>query len=200
MANSLFLLPTFALLFLTTVLARDPNLVVDFIGPNVSTGFPGRYFTYTGLRGGAPPPAHGIGHKGVKSDEFPALDGMGVSMELVEFAPGAVNGPHTHPRGSELLFVLEGGLTVGTTDSRGKLYKNDLQKYDVFLFPEGLPHYEANLNKGEKAVVVMMFGSADAGFVSLAQSLFGSGISDEVLMKTLKVSAETIQELKDAQK
>ncbi|KAK3037461.1 hypothetical protein RJ639_031955 [Escallonia herrerae] len=93
---------------------------------------------------------------------------MGVSMELAELAPGAVNRPHTHPRGSELLFVLEGALSVGTTDSRGKLYKNDLHKYDVFLFPEELPHYEANLNKAE------------------------------VLMKTFKVSAETIQELKDA--
>ncbi|KAK3018993.1 hypothetical protein RJ639_003412 [Escallonia herrerae] len=124
---------TFALLFLATVLARDPNLVIDFVGPNVSTAFPGSYFTYTGLRGGAPPPAH------------------------------------------------------GTTDSSGQLYKNVLQKYDVFLFPEGLPHYEANLIKGEKEVVVMMFGSADAGFVSLAQSLFGSGISDEVLVKTLKI-------------
>ncbi|KAF8395177.1 hypothetical protein HHK36_019119 [Tetracentron sinense] len=130
--------------------------------------------------------------KSVSVKDFPVLNGMGVSMELLEFAPRAVNLPHTHPRGTEIFFVVDGSLTVGTTDSNGKLYKNVLQKGDVFVFPKGMPHYQANFDKTNKAVVVSAFGSSNSGTVSLPKKLCGSNIPNEVLTKAFKISADTL--------
>ncbi|KAA8516369.1 hypothetical protein F0562_016662 [Nyssa sinensis] len=201
MANSLALFATFALLFFTTVQAADPELTTDFSIPDGTeeSKVDGVFFTYTGLRGGAPSSTTGLGHKSVSVKDFPALNGLGVSLELLEFAPGAVNVPHTHPRGGEIVFVVDGSVTVGTVDSNGKLYKNVLQKGDVFVFPKGLPHYQANFDKNNKAVVVSAFGSSNAGTVSLPKNLFGSSIPDEVLTKAFKISADTIQQLRTAQ-
>ncbi|XP_057972772.1 germin-like protein 9-3 [Malania oleifera] len=202
MAKSLNLSAAFALLFLAaTVRAGDPELISDFAVPEGVDGskLDGVFFTYTGLRGRAPSSSVGLGRKSVSVKEFPALGGMGLSMELLEFAPGAVNVPHVHPRGGEILFVLDGALTVGTVDTTGKLYKNDLQKGDVFVFPKGLAHYQANFDKSNKALVISAFGSSNAGELSLPKSLFGSSVPDEVLTKAFKVSADTVQQLKSGQ-
>ncbi|XP_042489831.1 germin-like protein 9-3 [Macadamia integrifolia] len=121
---------------------------------------------------------------------------MGVSMELLEFQPASVNVPHTHPRGAEILFVVDGVLTVGSTDSNGKLYKNVLQKGDVFVFPKGFPQCQANFDKTNKAVAVSAFASSNAGTVSLPKNPFGSNIPDDVLTKAFKISADTLQQLK----
>ncbi|ERN12013.1 hypothetical protein AMTRI_Chr08g202830 [Amborella trichopoda] len=190
-----------SLLSLTVVHAADPELLSDFAVPDGldESKFDGSFFTYTGLRGGAPSSTNTVGRKPVSVRDFPALKGTGLSLELLEFAPGSVNVPHTHPRGAELLFVTDGALTVGSTDSNGKLYRNVLQKGDVFVFPKGLPHYQANLDKANKAVVVSAFSSADAGTVSLPKSLFGSSVPDEVLTRAFKVSPETVQQLRAGQ-
>ncbi|KAF8397398.1 hypothetical protein HHK36_016311 [Tetracentron sinense] len=201
MAKSIVILAVLALLFVDQIHAADPDLVSDFAVPDGvdESKLDGVFFTYTGLRGGAPSSNNGVGRKTVSVRDFPALNGMGVSMELLEFAPGAVNVPHTHPRGGEIFFVVEGALTVGTTDSNGKLYKNVLQKGDVFVFPKGLPHYQANFDKTNKATVVSAFASSNAGTVSLPKNLFGSNIPNEVLTKAFKISAGNLQQLKTSQ-
>ncbi|KAK9290076.1 hypothetical protein L1049_008240 [Liquidambar formosana] len=175
--------------------ASDPETINDFTIPNGvdESKLDGVFFTYTGLRGGAPASNTCLGHKTVTVKDFPALDDAGVSLELLEFQAGAVNVPHTHPRGAEIFFVVDGALTVGSTDSNGKLYKNMLQKGDVFVFPKGLPHYQANFDKTNKAVAVSAFASSNAGTVSLPKSLFGSNIGDDVLTKAFKISADNLQ-------
>ncbi|KAH9319450.1 hypothetical protein KI387_021219, partial [Taxus chinensis] len=42
--------------------------------------------------------------------KFTGLNTLGVSMGHVDFRPGGVNPPHTHPRATEISFVLEGTL------------------------------------------------------------------------------------------
>ncbi|KAL7265393.1 hypothetical protein ACSBR1_003209 [Camellia fascicularis] len=197
MSHSLAILTTLALLLITHSQASDPETVSDFNVPNGAdeSKLDGVFFTYTGLRGGAASTSSttGLGRKSVTVQDFAALDGMGVSMELME--------------GAEILFVVDGSLTVGTTDSNGKLYKNVLQKGigipsekgDVFVFPKGLPHYQANFDKTNKAVAVAAFGSSNAGTVSLPKSLFGSNIDNEVLTKAFKISADNLQQLRAGQ-
>ncbi|XP_043699278.1 germin-like protein 9-3 [Telopea speciosissima] len=200
MAKSVFVFAALAFIFIVIVDASDPELVSDFSIPDGTdeSKLDGVFFTYTGLRGGAASSSssNGFGRKAVTVSNFPALDGTGVSMELLEFQTGAVNVPHTHPRGAEILFVVDGALTVGTTDSNGKLYKNVLQKGDVYVFPKGLPHYQANFDKTNKAVAVSAFASSNAGTVNLPKNLFGSSIPDDVLTKAFKISADTLQQLK----
>ncbi|XP_058099916.1 putative germin-like protein 9-2 [Magnolia sinica] len=76
--------------------------------------------------------------------DFPTLNGIGVLMGLLEFPERAVNVPHAHLRGAEILFVVDNALTVRLMDRKGMLRKNVLQKGYVFVF---LPHYQqANPN------------------------------------------------------
>jgi hypothetical protein len=42
---------------------------------------------------------------------------------LITFGPGSINPHHLHPRGTELLYLIEGDLTVGVIDSNNTLFE-----------------------------------------------------------------------------
>ncbi|KAG0604265.1 hypothetical protein M758_10G157900 [Ceratodon purpureus] len=178
--------------------ASDPELTTDFFlpaGTNKST-ITGDYFTDQSLRSGAglaPPAKFAI--KRVNSESFPALTGLGVSTALLEYLPGGINTLHTHPRGTEALTVLKGTLTVGLIDSTNKLYTKVLKKYDVFVFPKGLVHYQINLSK-HTVIAYAAFSSSNPGTISLPANLFGSAIADVVLQTAFKVPLSVIDELR----
>ncbi|WRX25371.1 Cupin 1 - like 10 [Theobroma cacao] len=47
----------------------------------------------------------------VNVDQIPGLNTLGISLVRIDYAPnGGLNPPHTHPRGTEILVVLEGTL------------------------------------------------------------------------------------------
>nr|CAD1818489.1 unnamed protein product [Ananas comosus var. bracteatus] len=45
---------------------------------------------------------------------FPGLNTLGLSMNRVDLVPGGVNPLHSHPRATELGFILQGEFNVGT--------------------------------------------------------------------------------------
>lgn len=45
--------------------------------------------------------------------EFPGLNTLGMSIARVDYAPHGLNPPHSHPRASEILMVMEGELLTG---------------------------------------------------------------------------------------
>ncbi|KAI4965939.1 hypothetical protein ZWY2020_047367 [Hordeum vulgare] len=55
-------------------------------------------------------------------EKVPGLNTLGVSMSRVDYAPWGTNPPHTHPRASEILFVVDGSLDVGFVTSSGKFF------------------------------------------------------------------------------
>eukprot|EP00249_Psilotum_nudum_P015280 c25241_g1_i1 orf=458-1081(+) len=177
--------------------ASDPELLSDFAVPagmNASL-INGDFFTFTGFRGGVNPPAGKFKPILAFVNAFPALQGLGVSMALLEFQPNSINPPHTHPRGTELLYVIDGALNVGFVDTTNKLYTQKLQKGDVFVFPEGLIHFQQNYNSYEKAQALAAFSSASPGLVSTPVTLFGSGISSDVLEKAFQLDSSTLENL-----
>jgi oxalate decarboxylase/phosphoglucose isomerase-like protein (cupin superfamily) len=183
------------------VSASDPELTTDFFVPegvNAST-ITGDYFTSTILRNGTglvPPAKFAI--RRVNSENFPALTGLGISSALLEYLPGGINTLHTHPRGTELLYVLKGTLHVGLVDSANKLYVQVLEKRDLFVFPKGLVHYQINL--GNKTVYAYAaFSSSNPGTISLPANIFASGIEDYVLEAAFKVNQTIIDTLQAAQ-
>ncbi|KAK3419092.1 hypothetical protein EUGRSUZ_H04819 [Eucalyptus grandis] len=176
--------------------AGDPDILTDFVAPN-GTNVDGNFFTYTGMRslmGFNPPTTFTVTKASLK--EFPALDGQSVSFAVLEFPPGSVNPPHTHPRGSELLFLIYGSLEVGFVDTTNKLFTQTLQTGDMFIFPKGLVHYQYNFNQTDFAVAVSAFGSASAGTVSVPVTVFGTNIDDGILAKSFNTNVSTIQALK----
>ncbi|XP_039168329.1 putative germin-like protein 2-1 [Eucalyptus grandis] len=130
--------------------------------------------------------------------QFPGLNTLGISMARIDIAPWGINPPHTHPRASEILLVLEGTLEVGfiTSNPDNRLISKILQKGDVFVFPQGLIHYQRNTGFGN-AVAIAALGSENPGVITIANVVFGSmpDISVDILAKAFKVDKTVVGQI-----
>ena len=138
----------------------------------------------------------------VNVNQIPGLNTLGISLARVDFAPYGLNPPHTHPRATEVLVVLEGTLLVGFVTSnpppnmKNKLFTKVLNPGDVFVFPEGLIHFQFNTGK-TKAVAFAGLSSQNPGVITIANAVFGSDppISIDVLTKAFQVDNNVIKHL-----
>ncbi|KAJ1698092.1 hypothetical protein LUZ63_006604 [Rhynchospora breviuscula] len=127
--------------------------------------------------------------------QIAGLNTLGISLARIGFAPNGLNPPHTHPRATEILVVLEGTLSVGfvTSNPDNKLFAKILQKGDVFVFPEGLIHFQFN-NGLVPAVALAGLSSQNPGVITIANAVFGSKppISDDILAKAFMLDKKTV--------
>ncbi|KAK1663887.1 hypothetical protein QYE76_052046 [Lolium multiflorum] len=127
---------------------------------------------------------------------IPGLNTLGISLARIDYAPLGENPPHTHPRATEILTVLEGTLYVGfvTSNPENKFLSKVLNKGDVFVFPEGLIHFQFNPNPYKPAVAIAALSSQNPGAITIANAVFGSKplISDDVLAKAFQVDKKTV--------
>ncbi|KAF8376742.1 hypothetical protein HHK36_031587 [Tetracentron sinense] len=130
--------------------------------------------------------------------QIAGLNTLGVSLARIDFAPYGLNPPHTHPRATEILTVLEGTLYVGfvTSNPENRLITKVLNKGDVFVFPIGLIHFQFNTGH-TNAVAISGFSSQNPGVITIANSVFGSKppISDDVLAKAFQVEKNVVDYL-----
>ncbi|XP_048135012.1 germin-like protein subfamily 1 member 7 isoform X2 [Rhodamnia argentea] len=132
-------------------------------------------------------------------DQFPGLNTLSISMARIDFAPGGLNPPHTHPRGTEILVVAEGTLLVGFVTSNqlnNTLLTKVLYKGDVFVFPISLIHFQLNIGKAP-ALAFASLSSQNPGVITIANAVFGSKppISVDVLTKAFQVDKKVIDYL-----
>ncbi|KAI4338614.1 hypothetical protein MLD38_023651 [Melastoma candidum] len=132
-------------------------------------------------------------------DQFPGINTLGISMARLDFAANGLNPPHTHPRGTEILVVIEGTLYVGFVTSNqlnNKLFTKILYPGDVFVFPIGLIHFQFNVGK-TNAVAFAGLSSQNPGVITIANSVFGAKppISDDVLAKAFQVDKKVVDAL-----
>ncbi|KAG6546561.1 hypothetical protein Mapa_012110 [Marchantia paleacea] len=178
--------------------SADPEEIFDFAPPPNGATPDGSYFTFTKLRSIV---ANHGGFANVTAANvvgFPALSGLGVSNALLVFPPGSVNVPHTHPRGTETLFVIEGELDVGLIDTSApvpRLFTQKLKKDDIFVFPRGLVHFQINKSKYKTVRAYASFSSTNPGLGILPRALFGVNIDMDVLTKSFQVSPDIIKQL-----
>ncbi|CAI0433636.1 unnamed protein product [Linum tenue] len=109
---------------------------------------------------------------------------MGISMARIDYAPnGGLNPPHTHPRATEILLVLEGTLAVGfvTSNPDNRLITKVLYPGDVFVFPIGLIHFQVNIGQASAVAVA-------------ANAVFGSNppINPDVLAKAFQLDKNIV--------
>ncbi|XP_062083236.1 germin-like protein subfamily 1 member 17 [Humulus lupulus] len=114
----------------------------------------------------------------VNVDTLPGLNTLGVSLVRIDYAPYGQNPPHTHPRASEILVVVEGTLYVGfvtsnQADGKNLLFTKILNKGDVFVFPIGLIHFQLNIGK-TPAVAFAGLSSQNPGVITIANAVFGA--------------------------
>ncbi|XP_073145466.1 germin-like protein subfamily 1 member 14 [Henckelia pumila] len=139
----------------------------------------------------------------VNVNQIPGLNTLGISLVRIDYAPYGLNPPHTHPRATEILVVVEGTLYVGFVTSnpanpnqKNKLFTKTLHKGDVFVFPEGLVHFQFNTGK-TNAVAFAGLSSQNPGVITIANAVFGSEppISIDVLTKAFQVNKNVIKYL-----
>jgi len=130
--------------------------------------------------------------------QVPGLNTLGVSLSRIDYAPGGVNPPHTHPRATEMVFVLQGTLDVGFVTAAGnRLVAKTLAAGDVFVFPRGLVHFQRNAGDAPAAVVAA-FNSQLPGTQSLAAAVFAAEpeVPDAVLTKAFQVGTKEVEKIK----
>ncbi|KAJ0794794.1 hypothetical protein HanPI659440_Chr04g0143161 [Helianthus annuus] len=130
--------------------------------------------------------------------QLPGLNTLGISMARIDFAPWGINPPHMHPRATEILTVIEGRLLVGfvTSNPENRLITQVLEKGDVFVFPQGLIHFQKNIGNGY-ALAIAGLSSQNPGVITIANAVFGSnpGIDVDVLGKAFQVDIKVVQQI-----
>nr|CAD1818490.1 unnamed protein product [Ananas comosus var. bracteatus] len=128
---------------------------------------------------------------------FPGLNTLGLSMNRVDLVPGGINPLHSHPRSTELGFVIQGEVLVGFVSTANAFYSKTLKAGENFVIPRGLVHFQYNVGTGN-AVVITAFNSQLPGVVLAPFTLFGStpAIPNDVLTKTFQVDQNVINLLK----
>jgi quercetin dioxygenase-like cupin family protein len=140
----------------------------------------------------------GSGVTPVAVTQIPGLNTLGISLARIDFAPRGLNPPHFHPRGTEIIIVVEGTLHVGfvTSNPENRLITKVLNKGDVFVFPIGLIHFQLNVGYGN-AVAIAGLSSQNPGVTTVANAVFGSDppISSEILTKAFQVDKKVVDDL-----
>ncbi|KAM7530391.1 hypothetical protein LguiB_033801 [Lonicera macranthoides] len=130
--------------------------------------------------------------------QLPGLNSFGISMVRIDYAPMGINPPHTHPRATEILTVVEGSLEVGfvTSNPGNNLFSKVLKKGDVFVFPEGLVHFQRNAGHNS-AVAIAALSSQNPGVITIANAVFGSkpDISADILSKAFQLDKKIVSQL-----
>ncbi|KAF8662471.1 hypothetical protein HU200_056060 [Digitaria exilis] len=92
----------------------------------------------------------------ISAMQLAGLSTLGISLARIDFAPLGENPPHTHPRATEILTVLEGTLYVGfvTSNLNNTLFAKVLNKGYVFVFPKELIHFQFNPVHDKPAVAL----------------------------------------------
>ncbi|MBA0876799.1 hypothetical protein Goshw_007997 [Gossypium schwendimanii] len=202
----------FVFVALFSLVASDPDLLQDLCVANKAAGikvngFPCKDeanvteadFFYSGL---ANP---GVINNSVGSvatvanvEKISGLNTLGVSLARIDYAPGGLNPPHTHPRATEIIFVLDGELDVGFITTSNKFISKSVKKGDVFVFPRGLVHFQKN-NGDKSASVIAGFNSQLPGTQSIAATLFTStpAVPDNVLTKTFQIGTKEVDKIKN---
>jgi quercetin dioxygenase-like cupin family protein len=129
--------------------------------------------------------------------QIPGLNTLGISMVRIDYAaPLGLNPPHTHPRATEILVVIEGTLSVGFITTDNRLFSKTLEKGDVFVFPKGLVHFQLNVGR-YNAVAIAALSSQLPGTQQVAMSLFGASppVDASLLAKAFKIDASLVQRL-----
>ncbi|KAL5213936.1 hypothetical protein ABZP36_003088 [Zizania latifolia] len=132
----------------------------------------------------------------VTVNELPGLNTLGISLVRIDFAPGGQNPPHTHPRATEVLTVVQGTLLVGfvaSNQNQNQLLTKQLAEGDVFVFPIGLIHFQLN-NGAVPAVAFAGLSSQNPGVITIANAVFGSNppINDDILAKAFMIDKEQV--------
>lgn len=196
----------FSLLFTSTnVLAQDFCVANTASGIVTPSGYPcimeanvtSDDFAFSGL--GVPGNTSNIISAAVTPafvDQYPAVNGLGLSAARLDLAPGGVIPMHTHPGANELLYVVHGHITCGFISSANKVYLKTLRRGDVMVFPRGLLHFQINAAGKRQSLAIVTFSSPNPGLQILDFALFANDFPSALLEKSTFLDDAQVKKLK----
>ncbi|KAM7253678.1 hypothetical protein ACFE04_021832 [Oxalis oulophora] len=128
-------------------------------------------------------------------EQFPGVNGLGLSLARLDLAAGGVIPFHTHPSASEVLVVVIGSITAGFVTSDNTVYVTTLKKGEVMVFPQGLLHFQINAG-GSLATAFVSFSNPDPGLQILDFALFGNDLASALVEKTTFLDDAQVKKLK----
>ncbi|GAQ77763.1 cupin superfamily protein [Klebsormidium nitens] len=177
--------------------ASDADPVADFVLSAANGPITGGNFAFRGLNNVNVTSGQGSGAKSANAASFPALTSQGISYTYINYAPCGQNPIHTHPRATELLFVIEGQLYVGFVDTNNTLYSTTLNAGDAFVFPRGLIHFQQNTNSNSGARALAALNSQNPGTQRVGSALFlPSGIPGTITQVAFNAQSAAIEAIK----
>ncbi|XP_057812859.2 germin-like protein 1-1 [Cryptomeria japonica] len=204
---------TLFLLLLVPKLSADPDQLQDFciadtsspttlmnglpcINPNKASA---NHFTSSALSMVANTSGNPLGISVIllTPQILPGINTLGISMARIDMAAGGVAPPHTHPRATEIVFILRGKLIAGFVDSTNKLFSHVVKTGDVFVFPKGTLHFLQNIG-GNTASIIAAFNSQNPGSFLIPFAAFASNpaIPGPVLAKGFQISLEEVGKIR----
>jgi oxalate decarboxylase/phosphoglucose isomerase-like protein (cupin superfamily) len=143
------------------VLLNDTDFVFDF---NKSANISGAPGVTTG-KGGSTVSA--------TAKTFSALIGHKIAMTVGFIGPCGINLPHTHPRATEINFIVKGSFRAGFIMENGaRLIVNNISAGMATVFPQGAVHFEQNIGCSS-AMFVAGFNNEDPGVQTTSTVYFG---------------------------
>ncbi|KAF7002585.1 hypothetical protein CFC21_018058 [Triticum aestivum] len=186
MAAKFFLLALLALSF-SRARASDPSQLQDFcVADRTSQVFVNGFackdpktavvedFHFSGLHmAGNASNKQGSAVTAVNVAHIAGLNTLGISLARVDYAQYGQNPPHIHP-----------------------LFSKVLNKGDVFVFPQGLIHFQYNCGTKE-AIAIAALSSKNPGVITIANAVFASkpSISDDIVAKAFQVDKKIVEHI-----
>ncbi|KAK9153685.1 hypothetical protein Sjap_001165 [Stephania japonica] len=152
-------------------------------------------FIFSGIKFPANFTKTGFASTAVNPAVFPGLNTLGMSFVRADLDVGGINPPHYHPRATEIAFVLKGMVYSGFVDSKNRVFARVIERGEVMVFPKGLLHFQMNVGNST-ATIFGSFNSQNPGLQRVAESVFGSGIKYELLMKAFGLTEREVSSLR----
>ncbi|GLJ05224.1 hypothetical protein SUGI_0014140 [Cryptomeria japonica] len=139
----------------------------------------------------------GLAATPITPQSMPGINTLGLTMIRFDIAPKGLIPPHSHPRASEMVFVLRGHLSVGFVDTNGKFLSTKITPGDAFIFPRGTLHYLKNIGK-VPVVLIGSFNSQNPGTNLVSLALFASTppISDNILAQAFQIDVGQVEKIR----
>ncbi|XP_057829604.1 germin-like protein subfamily 1 member 1 [Cryptomeria japonica] len=208
-------LSSIPLLFLLSIpiITADPDSLQDFCVADTKSsaifinGFPclspsqtsSQHFTTSALNTLANTSGNpfGVGAIATTTTILPGINTLGIQMVRANVDVGGQVPPHTHPRATEMVYILEGYILAGFVDSSNNLFSQKIKAGDVFVFPKGTLHFLHNIGK-TPANWITAFNSQNPGVAVTPMVTFAANppIPPKVLSKAFQVSFEEVGKIR----
>ncbi|KNA08808.1 hypothetical protein SOVF_159240 [Spinacia oleracea] len=127
-------------------------------------------------------------------NQFPALNGLGISMARLDFGVGGVIPVHSH-RTSEIITVIRGSIIAGFIDASNTAYYRRLEVGDVMIFPQSMLHFQINVGTTPATAIVSLNGANPAVQFTM-DSLFAGNLPANIAEQITLLSNEEVTRMR----